>query len=146
MTYEVVSDLTVTNVDNVLTINGGDTTGNFNVTIKASANNSVYEKTFKVTVVQPAIQWSTIPNQRVGSNSSITIDLSNYYVNNINSEPTLSARESGDVSYFSLTISGTNLTISPVVTTATSSTIYVSATVNEKTYTTSFNVLVGDIS
>lgn len=91
-------------------------------------------------------EWSTIPNQTVGSDSSVTIDLSSYYTNNTESEVVFTARESGDVSYFSLVVSGTQLTISPVVSSAKTSTIYVTATVNGNTYTTSFNVTVGDLS
>ena len=230
MMYRAVSDLIVTNTDNVLTINGGDTTGDFNVTIKAisSEYNSTYEKSFifdvknaiewaiindqalvtnsnteidlssyytnnssgevalsvtalenasnfnlsisenKLTITptsydigtviqitatvygidyttsfkvtsNSAIDWTTIPDTTVESGSSKTIDLSIYYTNNTYYEVSLSVRESGDASRFSLILSGNELTISPI-TIGVTSTIYVTATVNDLSYTTSFSV------
>ena len=138
MTYDVTSDLEVSNNSNTLTINGGSALGTYPITVTATSSeyNSVYEKTFNV-ITNNAITWNTISDQTSTSSNSITLDLSTYYTNNSSYDVTLSA-SSSDNTNFEVSITGNTLTVNCLA--VANTTITIEAIVLGITYSVSFNL------
>lgn len=84
--------------------------------------------------------WLTIPNETI--NSALVIDLSTYYTTNAK-DVALSV-SSTNATAFEVTLSGTELTITPLEVSQTT-TITVTATVNSVEYQTTFSVTSADI-
>ena len=140
MTYNVISDLEVSNNSNTLTINGGSALGTYPITITATSSeyNSVYEKKFNV-ITNNAITWSTIADQTCNVNTTLTLDLSTYYTNNSSYDVTLSA-SSSDNTNFEVSITGNTLTVNCLA--VANTTITIEAIVLGITYSVSFNLTV----
>ena len=138
MTYNVISDLEVSNNSNTLTINGGSALGTYPITVTATSSeyNSVYDLTFNTTVNE-AITWSTIADQTCNVNTTLTLDLSTYYTNNSSYDVTLSA-SSSDNTNFEVSITGNTLTVNCLA--VANTTITIEAIVLGITYSVSFSL------
>ena len=137
MVYEVSSELEASITDEYIEVNAGTTKGTYQVTTLAKANNSTYEGTFNVEVVD-AITWSTIPNQTIAVGSSVTINLSDYYTNVSYNDPTFSLSVAGggyNVSWNSYLLTIQNAAGSGTIV------VTVKATVNGIEYSTPFNLI-----
>lgn len=140
MTYEVSSELEVSNTNDIIKVNAGTAKGTYVVNTFASTDNSTYEGTFNVEVVD-AITWTTIPDQTISVGSSTTIDLSNYYTNVSYNEPTFSLSIAGggyNVSWNSYLLTIQNAAGSGTIV------VTVKATVNGIEYSTPFNLISTD--
>lgn len=84
--------------------------------------------------------WQTITNETI--NSALVIDLSTYYTTN--SKDVVLSVSSTNATAFEVTLSGTELTITPLEVSQTT-TITVTATVNAVSYETTFSVTSADI-